>query len=295
MVSTQLMIDTFTAHTQGTPLPPGVPSYGPSYYPILPFGPVIDGSSAGLPDMPQTLFNAGQFNKVPLIIGSNKNEGSLFEIALGAAVPNFKFPASDESLSNAMNWFLDSTTNTTQFLSVYTAEEFESYGDYTNDARAAHAIRDALFYCSDKAIATAFAKYNVPAYVYSFALDLNFMKKAGDFHAAELPFVWDNLEGADFFADRPLKMAHVMSTRWTNFATCSNPDGCDSRRDRRVDVPNWPVFDPATGRQYYVFRIPFVVQGIQANNMYPDDYYPSDAKCDFWYQQTFPWHSLQGL
>jgi hypothetical protein len=41
----------------------------PTLYPLMPWGPAIDGSPTGLPDLPVTLLQRGQYNKVPTIFG----------------------------------------------------------------------------------------------------------------------------------------------------------------------------------------------------------------------------------
>ena len=42
------------------------------------WGAAIDGTDAGLVDFPHNLLVAGKFNRVPLILGTNLNEGMIF-------------------------------------------------------------------------------------------------------------------------------------------------------------------------------------------------------------------------
>jgi len=46
--------------------------------PILPWVPVVDGSTSGLPLRPADGFARGDFNRVPILMGTTHNEGSLF-------------------------------------------------------------------------------------------------------------------------------------------------------------------------------------------------------------------------
>lgn len=46
----------------------------PPLAPVMPWGPVVDGSELGLPARPLDMIKAGNFAKVPLIIGSNLDE-----------------------------------------------------------------------------------------------------------------------------------------------------------------------------------------------------------------------------
>ncbi|KAF4656957.1 hypothetical protein FOL47_008663, partial [Perkinsus chesapeaki] len=52
------------------------PPWASILFPIHPVGPVIDGST--LPDVPLALVQKGDFNKVPLIVGGNRDEGTAY-------------------------------------------------------------------------------------------------------------------------------------------------------------------------------------------------------------------------
>jgi len=59
----------------------GMPSnapFVPRLWPVMPWGPAIDGTPVGLLDLPLTLIKAGKFNRVPVIVGTNENEGNIF-------------------------------------------------------------------------------------------------------------------------------------------------------------------------------------------------------------------------
>ncbi len=64
----------------------------------MPWGPAIDGAKVGLLDTPLNLLTKGQFNNVPTIFGTNKNEGSIFVPAIIAMVPGTHFPPQDADL-----------------------------------------------------------------------------------------------------------------------------------------------------------------------------------------------------
>ena len=48
----------------------------PGLAPVMPWGAAIDNSTAGLLDLPLTLMQQGKFAKVPVILGTNLNEGT---------------------------------------------------------------------------------------------------------------------------------------------------------------------------------------------------------------------------
>jgi len=57
------------------------------FYAFFPVGPVIDGTEHGLRDVPINLVKAGQFHKVPILLGGNKDDGSIFESIVTSIIP----------------------------------------------------------------------------------------------------------------------------------------------------------------------------------------------------------------
>lgn len=74
----------------------------PPLGPIMPWGPTIDGTQTALPDLPLTLIEKGQFNKVPAIFGTNKDEGTIFVPALPLIVKGTHFPPTPDDLTQGM-------------------------------------------------------------------------------------------------------------------------------------------------------------------------------------------------
>eukprot|EP00463_Aulacantha_scolymantha_P001410 TRINITY_DN2020_c0_g1_i1.p1 TRINITY_DN2020_c0_g1~~TRINITY_DN2020_c0_g1_i1.p1 ORF type:complete len:229 (+),score=18.26 TRINITY_DN2020_c0_g1_i1:446-1132(+) len=81
----------------------GQPGYHPKLYPLMHWIPVIDG--VALPDLPLSLLEKGTFNQVPLIIGTNHDEGSAFVLAAPLVVRGFKFPVDAKMFDLALNHF----------------------------------------------------------------------------------------------------------------------------------------------------------------------------------------------
>jgi carboxylesterase type B len=65
---------------------------------MMPFGPAIDGSKVGLPDLPLTLIQKGQFNRVPCIFGTNKDEGVSFSPLFQYLIPTASTPPSQSDI-----------------------------------------------------------------------------------------------------------------------------------------------------------------------------------------------------
>jgi hypothetical protein len=70
----------------------------PPLWPVMPWGPTIDGSNVGLLDLPLNLLKKGKFNKVPVIFGTNKNEGTIFVPLTLLIVPGSQFPPNETNI-----------------------------------------------------------------------------------------------------------------------------------------------------------------------------------------------------
>jgi carboxylesterase type B len=278
------------------PLPADVPIFGSPVFPLMPFGPVIDGSPDGLMGLPSDLVASGAFNHVPVLLGNNKNDGSIFEPSAAVMAPGFAWPATDASVKNAMTWFLTDPANVTESLELYPESEFQS-ASYSEDVRLAHVIRDVMFACSNRRISTSLAKAGLDVFLYVFAFNLgplDALSHLGDFHASELPFVWQTfLPLISKIANGTKEMSDIISSRWANFAYCQTPNGCTGGPpNANVNTAFWPPFK-LDDRQYYSLQLPSTTGRLQSENIFPDDEFPSDTKCDFWDQQLFLWHNLR--
>jgi hypothetical protein len=64
--------------------------YKPALFPLMSWGCTIDGVS--LPAMPLDVIASGKYNKVPVIGGTNNDEGSMFVPMMGLVIPGIHFP-----------------------------------------------------------------------------------------------------------------------------------------------------------------------------------------------------------
>jgi len=103
-------------HGFNVPLPKDLPHVASAGYPATPFGLVIDGSPLGLPDSPMNLLRKGDFNKVPLILGTNRDGGSY----IGAATPLAygSFPFLENDLDKMARWLLENKTDRAEFVKL---------------------------------------------------------------------------------------------------------------------------------------------------------------------------------
>lgn len=274
--------------------PGGGPAVRSPLYPMMPYGPVIDGSDHGLLDVPINLANAGRFLKVPLIVGANNNDGSLFDDLIPDMVPNTTWPAfrNPENVPRFKEWML--ANYTAEVDAVYSEQEYRD-SILPGDAFESRMIRDLMFMCTGRALSTAWTKHGVPAYLYAFNYYWGLWDKVsiGDFHGGEGVFFFRALELLALGkilgpASHPLQMANIVGCKWASLLFNGDPNG---GADQSQWPPNckevhrkfeaWPVYS-LEQRNYYALQAEPKVHAISSTNRYPDDLFPRDPKCDLW-------------
>lgn len=210
----------------GTPLP------GAGLNTFVPFGPLY--GDRVLPRSPAAVFAAGEGAPVPLLIGGNLNEGTLF--VAGAAPRGRDFTFAEYLGVNVLlnRW------NTGRILLNYSTRNFGSRG-----LTAAAALTDSVFACPTLNIARTLGARQ-PVYKYEFR-DPNppsrlpptpAIPRYGAFHAAEIVSVLRAplpglAEPADFSPAQDA-LSRAMQGAWAGFARSGTPqaDG----------LPTWPRF-----------------------------------------------------
>lgn len=239
-----------------------VPVPVPALFPMFPFGPAIDGRPTGMPAMPLSLIHSGRFNKVPLIAGTNEDEGSFFVPAMVAVVKGLFFPMNDHGVALLLAHFFPQQ-NLTQFLQqinqYYPKSEFKN-----DDWRVAAVLRDYFFRCATRRVLFEASAHGVPAYNYLF----NYHRKNilytlfGDFHSAELSFVFDNPWPPVFgaFNDGDKYVAAAFNAFWTRFAADATPNDSSGVRpaDNSTGLPSWPAYT-ASSRLTMAMNVPLQV------------------------------------
>jgi para-nitrobenzyl esterase len=187
----------------------------------LTWKPVADGYV--LPDLPSKLWAAGEQRSIPLLIGSNADEGNAFLAGLTVSE------------------------------SDYEAQMRKIFGEHAEEALALYSVSDPkdrivalsrmlteIGFASTARFAARSMSQTASTYLYQFTrvpLD----NPLGAFHAVEIPYVFGN---ADLFstlgnieqADRDLS-ASVMGY-WTRFAATGDPNG--------DGAPMWPKYEEAS-------------------------------------------------
>lgn len=183
------------------------------------FGWVVDGWA--IPDDPALLHAAGKFSDVPLLIGTNANEGSIFLAQLPDLTPAAAYRTMVRALFGA---------EADAMLRLFPAERDEDVKPAIERLTTVFA-----FVADARAIARMKSQGREKAYLYHFTRVPPALRNRGlgAAHAMEIPYVFDNLPRFMRAEDRQL--AAVMSACWVQFAKTGAPNA--------PGLPAWPAYD----------------------------------------------------
>jgi para-nitrobenzyl esterase len=170
----------------------------PTLAPLMPFGPVADGTDVGMPKLPYDSIAAGEANKIPFMMGTTSNEGSMFLPMIPSVVKGINhLPLKTDDVPLIIHHVLDPvigedvvTEMLPELLDIY------NINDYPNvDAQVSRILRDYVFTCSTRRAAREFARHtDEPVYMYQFNYMTRWVdfKLLGCYHTSEVYFVFDN-------------------------------------------------------------------------------------------------------
>ena len=201
--------------------------------------PVVDGHL--IPSQPADAIAAGQLNKVPLINGSNRDEGTLFAAFGGKALSAQEFTAAMRSRFGG---------NAQRVLAAY------PLADYPSPMQASAAgFGDVFFSCRILKAGELLSAW-VPVYQYEFD-DPNppnlFAPHPpfpfGAYHGSEIQYVWGGLLTKAAATPGQRGLAQSMMSYWINFIRTGEPGGTAPEWERfHADEPRVLSLNPAAIR-----------------------------------------------
>jgi para-nitrobenzyl esterase len=263
------------------PLPPNPPNA-----PHLPWGygqfnwmPAVDGSPNGMPDEPLTLVQKGLFTDVPVVLGTNKNEGTAFIVAASGMI-GVDLPLNAAKFDKLLNFFWPEPGQAAAIQAVYNVPAYPTY-----DGAAEDLLRDYFLACPARAMIREINKQRQATnsknlnkqwlYLFERVYDDIVYKIMGDMHAIELFWVFDHpltaLGGKWEPADHTLALE--MGAYWSAVARSGDPN-------QYMNCPTcipWPYFAglPNSTNPADATNICFKAGLITEQGMYQNT-------CDFW-------------
>ena len=163
-------------------------------------------------DQVYEIFARGEQNNVPVIVGSNADEGTVFA---GRAPDNQKD-------------YQEQAREKYQHL----ADDFFAHYPVGSDEQVRGAFlgetRDELFTWQMRTWARTMKTVNSEAYLYFFSRvpPRAESESLGSYHGAEIPYVFNNVEAMSWaLEETDLQLNRIMSDYWLNFATSGDPNG----------------------------------------------------------------------
>lgn len=198
------------------------------------WGPVVDG--VDLPREPMEAIRRGEFARVPMMVGANRDEGTLHTIG-------FKEVTAQEVQTFAEDVFGE----------LAATKVPERYNRPVPKDNLTDIVTDGIFVCEARRIARAATAAKVPVYLYHFtrALADPRVHALGATHSVDLFFLWGNIDLGYGIAPEEIPLSESMMDAWGSFARDGVPSGApgawplytiEGDEHRVLDLP----LDPAT-------------------------------------------------
>jgi len=190
------------------------------------FNVVVDGDV--LPDQPRTLFDSGDFARVPYILGSNSDEGTLFHIDARPVETEEEYLAALERVYG---------DQAAAVAAEYPVTDFAT----PNDALV-RVTGDSILVCTtyDAALRAQAGGSEVFLYNFSHRLSIPVLEPLGlgATHGLEIAYVFGSY---DRVSSDEMHLSEVMRGYWGRFAWNGDPNGDDALE--------WPAFAPETDQR----------------------------------------------
>lgn len=189
----------------------------------LRLAPIVDGWV--IPDDAMTLFEHGRVNAVPVLVGANADEGTMFALA-------GRLPKQPEEYSAALD----------KGFGTFAARLRELYPPATAPHSVIDLIGDFRFVAPARFVARQMQRSGNPVYLYHFAHPTPgaMGKMLGAHHGAEIAYALDTIRLGKDLTPIDGQINDALAGYWVQFAATGNPN--------RPGLPDWPAYDAAGDR-----------------------------------------------
>jgi para-nitrobenzyl esterase len=174
---------------------------------------------------PAELIEQGNFHRVPLLIGSTADEGTVF-----AAGAGLMFISRAQYIQRVQERFGD--------LADAVLQKYPPFAWGAPYFSISKLLGDMVFVCPARRTVRAISNEGLPAFLYSFDVIPSYsgvMTILGAYHASEIPFVFNSIAWPFEFSDTEAALSLQMMKYWTTFAKNGDPNFTNS--------PLWPAYD----------------------------------------------------
>lgn len=227
------------------------------------WSPIVDGLI--IPDQPRWLYERGAFSSVPIIIGSNRDEGWTW------VTRSFPGNITEDQYASALE--TEFGADAAAILAAYPAAEHGS-----PRAALAQAVTDAEYACGAERLARLIERTGTPVYLYQFNYAVDAIVPDRAVHGLDVNFLFGTDVGAPILtppasyvlAGPDLEVSRAMAGYWRRFADTGDPNTEDDT------VVHWQRFNRPEGDgrgadKYLILDDP-VTTGKRLR----------EAQCEFW-------------
>eukprot|EP01129_Flabellula_baltica_P010487 TRINITY_DN4438_c0_g1_i1.p1 TRINITY_DN4438_c0_g1~~TRINITY_DN4438_c0_g1_i1.p1 ORF type:complete len:564 (-),score=93.61 TRINITY_DN4438_c0_g1_i1:2-1669(-) len=226
-------------------------------------------------DHPVNLVRDGKFARVPVLFGTNANEGTLLYNTV-CDIENGKH-ANPDNYKGCLKSRYKEGDWAERIYNEYPPSDYKNTSEYSSSWEAlTYIVTDGYMSCAARRSARWLTNGGQPIYLYHFTHVIDVIKyfrpSYGVFHGSDLAFVWDiksfTYDGTDLpillsLAERDLQQTFV--SYWTSFARTGNPNSQSG-----YTPVIWPRYDNTTDLNLILD----LEQSVQVHL--------KEKKCDFW-------------
>lgn len=170
-----------------------------------------------LNDYPESVFTKGEQADVPMIIGTNSNEGNFYWNYI-------KQKSKQDFIKSLTNFYGNEAINVVNFYTQNSEQNIK--------IAVSKYITDSWFLEPSMQMLKGMEKIKSPIFQYEFSVPNRKYPKLGAIHGAEIKYVFNNLEGEILEIDRSI--SKTMMDYWVQFAKSGNPN--------KKGLNNWSVY-----------------------------------------------------